>query len=153
MLGNKRTKEGVRRFDRAKAFNSHIQLDVAQWLWAIQSAMTAIHMEELDAQAIRLPLTIDAPAIDLYTRKWMDGRTKKQKRESFEAIKGGAVITIDVVLLEEPDPADGSTRFIQTPTIDEFRKLMTFVGKMLGLSPWGSRFGYGRFSVESIKKK
>ena len=40
-----------------------------------------------------------------------------------------------------------------SPTPAEFETMLTFIGEHLGLSQFGSKFGFGRFQVVSIEVK
>jgi hypothetical protein len=37
------------------------------------------------------------------------------------------------------------------PTKEEVKECFTIIGESIGLSPWGSKFGYGRFIVEEVE--
>jgi hypothetical protein len=42
---------------------------------------------------------------------------------------------------------------VRSPTNEEIIKMLNFIGDMIGLSPWGSHFGYGKFHVVSFTDK
>lgn len=147
-LGNKRTppaKPGdlcVRRFVRKE---EEIALDLAQWNWAVEQAALALHID-IDTNSVRFPVSIQRPSLVLYVRRWH--HQGKRKEEMFESIRDGAELGIDVLLTSVSENENK-----RPPTQDEFLKIMTFIGDMLGLSPFGSKFGYGRFKVISLEPK
>jgi len=150
-LGNCRTTDKIRRFDRSKAFKHNIQVDMLRWNWTIEEAISALELD-LDPSSIRVNPTYSAPKIELFVRRWRDGKSGKQREEMFEAIKAGAVLSFEVLVInnKEPEGSNADDTF-KKPTIKDLYKILTLVGEILGLSPWGSKFGYGRFEVLSIE--
>ena len=149
-LGNCRTTDKIRRFDRSKAFKHDIQVDMVRWNWAIEEAIEALGMD-LDPSAVRVTPNYKAPKLELYVRRWRDGKTGKQKEEMFESIKSGAVLTIDVLVINNKEPEGSNADDVfKKPTKEDLKDILSLVGRMLGLSPWGSKFGYGRFEVLAI---
>lgn len=151
-LGNCRTTDKIRRFDRSKAFKHNIQVDMVRWNWAMEEAISALELD-LDSSAIRVNPTYKAPKLELYVRRWRDGKSGKPKEEMFESIKSGAVLTFEMLVVnnEEPEGASPKKETFKKPTIEDMEKILDTVGRLLGLSPWGSKFGYGRFKVLSIE--
>ena len=142
-LGNKRTPAQVRRFVRNK---DDLALDLVQWNWALKESLMALHIDSVDLECIRLPTGIRMPAVVAYNRRW-DNKGKEQQ-EMFEAIREGTVLTVPVLITSTSENSS-----LRPPATEEFKSLINFTGKMLGLSPWGCRFGYGRFYVLSITEK
>jgi hypothetical protein len=139
-LGNKNTREHVRKFDRTP--EGLIRIDKALWLWAFQEALEAFQWFDIDSSCIRMELT-EAPATILYNRRWRQG--DQALTEKFEAISKGGILGFRVLILNRSEaPAK------RPPSLDEFRALLNTIGQMIGVSPWGSKFEYGRFLVLSV---
>jgi hypothetical protein len=133
----------VRRFVRTS--DDELTLDLAQWTWAVNEAAQALHLS-FDTGSIRFPISIQRPTLVLYNRKWH--HLGKRREEMFESIRDGAELTFEVMLTSV---SEDETR--RPPTAEEFRKVMECVGKTIGLSPWGSKYSYGRFKVLSLTEK
>lgn len=63
----------------------------------------------------------------------------------------GTVLTFKLLVPGDPEPGTQSRG--RTPTELELTRIFETIGEMLGISPWGSRFGYGRFKVVSVAKQ
>jgi hypothetical protein len=148
-LGDQRTSEGVRRFPRSK--DGNLEVPAAQWQWAFQEAIYTLRMEGLQVDSVRFKDYI-APSIVLYNRKWHEA--KKQRTEMFEAIRENTELTIQffVPRTQEPTGHSSDAAAGRSPTIPELTKILDFIGDMLGLSPWGSKFGYGKFKLLGIRE-
>ena len=142
-LGNKRTPTQVRRFVRNK---EDLAIDLVQWNWALKEAQLALHIEAIDLECVRFPASIRMPAIVAYNRRW-DNKGKEQQ-EMFEAVREGTVLTVPILIT-----STSSNSALRPPDVEELKNLLNFAGKMLGLSPWGCRFGYGRLYVLSTTEK
>lgn len=153
MLGDQRTKEQVRRFNRPPLLKGEIQLDAPRWVWLISQASQAVN-KEIDPSGIYMAKSIRCPALELYNRRWIQENKhtgkKKRQTEMFESIKAGAVLTYECMTSDEPDPAlkDDPRRM---PFPDEIHDIFTEIGDKLGISPWGSQFGYGRYELLSCE--
>lgn len=125
--------------------------NVEQWRWAFREALDSIGLlEKTDVDYLRFPVAIESPAIFQYVRQTY---IKHQRQEQkFECFRTGTVLTVPLFLLGEledkrPDWPDPEMRL----TEDIVRQCFTIIGEDIGLSPWGSKFGYGRFVLESQK--
>ena len=149
-LGAERTAQQIRRFERDTQ-STLIRLDLAQWNWALSQAVDALGMDFIDISSIRFPTTIDSPKLELMVRRWSK-TGKGQLEEKFESIRSGTHLTFDVLIVTSKEPAasTGGKEDGRPPTIEEFEQIMQFIGKHIGLSPWGNRMGYGRFDVLEI---
>jgi hypothetical protein len=148
-LGNKRTREQVRRFQKEELPDSHlIIIDSVQWYWALQEAAKCLSLD-VNVHCIRFKKGFRAPTLVLYTRRWHHQNSERRQEEQFESIREGAELSIELILLSTPEPGQNTGK---VPTVEEVEKLFQFVGESLGLSPWGSKFGYGRFRVLHLKK-
>lgn len=151
MLGNKQTPERIRRFERDTTFDPpKIRVDLAQWYWALGQAQEALGLSRIDQFAVRFEDAFIAPRLQLYVRRWSDTRHNKQEQEMFESIGKGTVLTFNPILLSTQEPSQSAGK-LRAPTLSEMKDIMGCVGHMLGLSPWGSKFGYGRFTVETLE--
>lgn len=140
-LGNKQTKKQIREFRRDS--NGNIQIDSPQWHFVIREAIDTLGMN-VNPEAIRLPLAYRSPRVGLYTRRWKDDRG--MQTEEFECIQKGTELTIELLSLKQ------SENSIQPgPTRDELFHILDCAGKWIGLSPWGSKFTYGRFEVLTLE--
>lgn len=146
-LGQQKTKDNVRRFRRDR--EGRIAIDLAHWSWTFQQAAEAMKMLDVDTECIRTESGFEAPSLILYHRKY---RYKgKPHEEMFEAIRENNILTMPILVtgfIEEGPSGECNPK--HPPTRKELEKLLQFSGKWLGLSPWGCKYGYGRFEVESL---
>jgi len=154
MLGEQQTHQKIRRFNRPKNLNGNILLDIPYWSWAISEACEALSFRDVDGSRIMMDRSLRSPSLQIHVRHWMqtNGRTgkKTRKEEKFESIPVGAELSFKLIVSEKPDPskrADGE----RSPTEDELFKIFETLGQLIGVSPWGSRFGYGRFDVMHVR--
>ena len=131
----------ARKFKRAKD-GRRILWPAGRWEWALKNAAHSLRME-VDVQTVNLQEDFFAPTTQLCHREWKD--VKGKHTEIFESIPIGSVISIYPELPMESHPA-GRT----VPSLGQLEILMEYVGKLCGMSAWGSDWGYGRFMVESI---
>ena len=148
-LGARRNKN-VRRFDIDKiGGKDHLVLDLVMWRWALREAMDAEGLlAESDVDYVSMPTHVPAPKIRLYQRVW--DPKNPSGREMFESIQAGTVLTIPIVILSSL-PSSGpfeDALNLRPPTEEEVKRCFSVIGTSIGLSPFGSRFGYGRFIVE-----
>lgn len=149
-LGSERTAQQVRRFERDN-FSKQLKLDLAQWNWALDQALESLDMKHIDPGSVRFPVHIDAPSLELFLRRWSNTE-RGQQQEKFESIRAGTQLTFNVLLTTAREPSSGSKVDTRPPTVEEFKKIMSFIGEHVGLSPWGNRMGYGRFQVMEVTR-
>jgi hypothetical protein len=145
-LGEQRTKEHVRKFRRDK--KDRIAIDHTQWQWAFTSAAKALHYD-IDASTIRTESGFSRPTLSLYNRKYSYKGAARE--EMFESIREGTIVSFNILVMEAP-PEDTEGQQQRPPTEKELRTILDYVGMFIGLSPWGSRWGYGTFEVDDIKQ-
>ena len=145
-LGNQRTREGVRRFRRDK--DNKLQVDLAQWSWTFKQAAEALHMDCVDTDTIRPQANIDPPKLVLYRRNYT--HNNKQQFEMFEAMRENTVITLKILVTAVPIVGVNKD-FRFSPDEARLSDILKFSGSLLGLSPWGNQYGYGRFEIEELK--
>lgn len=127
----------------------YFKIDTPQWRWAIQEAFNSMDLiPEVDVDYIRLPIEIPAPTIRTYKRNW-----ESRNEESFECFQAGTVITFPVFILSELEQKNfnGIRMSSRPPTKEEVKQCFSIIGESIGLSPWGSKFGYGRFAIEEVE--
>ena len=150
MLGAQASPDRVRKMDRPND-DGDIRVDIARWHWAIQEAISSLHMPDVDIHAIRLSKYYKCPTLVLHRRDFKQGAEKKM--EMFESIRKGAELTFDMLLLSSPDPTGPRvSKSLRPPTIEELGDIFQFIGDTLGISPWGAQYGYGRFDVLSVRE-
>lgn len=137
-LGSVRTNASQRKFQRTHG--GRIEIPIPQWQWALREAAETLFPEKLNTDSIRFR-DIEAPTLTLYKRSWK--QKGKNNDDFFECIREGTVLTLDAMLPKTPESSGDGIPV----TFYHYRPIMCFVGELVGLSPWGSKFGYGRFSV------
>lgn len=149
-LGARRQKDGIRAFDTGKEGDTtYFYPDIAQWRWALKESMDSLGLlPAVDVDFVRLPTKIQSPTIRIYTRVW--DNKNPDKREMFQSFQAGTVITVPLFILNELEPTgfNGMPSIQRPPTEEELTECFRVIGSELGLSPWGSKFGYGRFIIE-----
>lgn len=147
LLGDQRTREGVRRFD--KTDDDFLILSPAHWYWACKEAACSLHMDNMEPETIKAPDKILIPTLHLYNNRYRS-ESGRQLQEMFECIKAGTVITFYTLItgLELGQISSGKVPATQ----DDLLKILTLIGQHIGMSPWGNKFGFGRFNVVEIKE-
>lgn len=147
-LGTRPGRDGVRTIDvdrrPAGEEDAMLCLDHAQWRWVMKEALDSLGLSsQTSVDFIRFPAKAKAPKISRYM-KVFDSKNPK-KNPVFECFPAGSVLAFSVFLLgsEEGDATDNK----RPMTEDEFKECLKLVGEFIGISPWGSKFGYGRFDV------
>ena len=119
---------------------------ISQWRWAMKEALDSFGLQlETSVDFIRFPVNIKAPKISAYQRAFhvQDGR----KNEIFESFAAGAVISFQLFVLSSLEGQNNSMIQLtqRPPTKEEVINCLKLVGANIGLSPWGSKYDYGRF--------
>lgn len=147
-LGDQKSNDKVKRFARNKDRN-YLSLNINKWHWACSSAARALNMPaEMNPCDIHFPDKFKSPSLILYRRKWQAGEDERRREELFESINVGNVLYFDFFV---PDQSEKDKK--RAPTLKELQDMLKFIGEYIGLSPWGSRFGYGRFIVEGLAEQ
>lgn len=126
------------------------EVDQRRWKWALDQACRALGMDSdnVSVDYIALPTSVPVAGVTPYVRRHRDHGTIREVRH--EAIRSSSRIRVKVVVLDTLEHGNGDTR---PPTQDELFDMFKLVGDNIGLSPYGSQLGYGRFSVTVIEKK
>lgn len=152
-LGTRRDKDGYKAFD-TEIVNGEVHYvpDCAQWKWAVRQAFEVMGLiPEVDPDYVKLPVTIKAPTMRLYSRAW--NPKNSTQRETFWCFQQGTVLTFPILILSELETEARNQGFVvssRPPTKEEVLECFKIVGEDIGLSPWGSKFDYGRFTVEEL---
>jgi hypothetical protein len=149
-LGSQKTQEQVRRFRKISRGDKEgeIELDRELWDWAYRQAIESLRFTHVDSTTIRAAMSIRCPTLVLYKRKYKSPNGKTQE-EMFECITKGTILTFPLVVTSPQDKLMDK----EAPTKKELETLFEFIGEFIGLSPWGSKFGYGTFTLENIEEK
>lgn len=120
------------------------ELNQVRWRWMMNEAMASVPgTEDVSVDYIRLPVYVKAPKLCMYERKYtLNGEKKK---ETFEAFPAGSRITVPIFILNEMESDDITDK--RPPTKEEVLAMFEVAGESIGISPWGSKFGYGRFDI------
>lgn len=123
------------------------EVNQTQWRWVLSEALAALPFSnETSVDYIRLPIYIKCPNVQLYERKFRD-KTGERQTELFESFPGGSRITVPVFVLGSLDADSASGGGLRPPTTEEVLAIFEEAGENIGISPWGSKFGYGRFNI------
>jgi hypothetical protein len=153
LLGDKEDGTGVKRFERTTD-SSTMYLNNDVFRWALEEAICLMRLDHLvDPDFIVEILPIRRPTFVLYNRKYTDKISGQKKSVSHEAIRGGSVLTLELLVLNKL-PKTKKINGLRPPTDDELKVILTCIGKFFGLSPWGSYTGkYGRFELLNLEEK
>lgn len=154
IVADKRVPEGtpdnqkwVRRFSTTP--EEEHPLNLIEWQRVIRNAVSDLNLDEVDPEQVIFPTTIRKPRYVRFSRSFTTpGNRQDEKKEEFECVDIGNILTIPVFIFNEAAHSFSSQR---PPTLEEFRKIMEFVGAHIGISPFGNQFGYGRFTIHKIE--
>lgn len=147
MLGARRD-HGIRRFDRQnRAGNLWLDMPPDLWRWAIREAVSGLWLKDVDPLCVQCPNGFLSPALVKYDRQFFKGG--KKKTELFECIRSNTVITIRFAVTDR-DPGKPQDVSSRGPNEAELQQIFKYVGRFLGISPWGQSMRYGRFEVDDL---
>lgn len=148
LLGDKVCRDRVKRFSRENSVATGIlPLDTPLWIWALSEAAKSLNIV-YTPEAFRMASEVTSPTICLYNRKWVDKKGRKHT-DQFEAVRAGTILTVPFILFDNPSPGKEGPVL----SLKEFGDMLSLTGSMIGVSPWGSKFGYGRFKLVKLKQK
>jgi len=101
------------------------------WYSALQKAVDGAKLSSPKPAQVNVCLTVEAP-VSIYKRKIKDNWFRRH-----EAIDPGTKVTFSAVV-------DDSV------TESSLRALLDWVGKFVGISPYGYNLGFGRFNVIEV---
>jgi len=125
--------KGVRRFKTTNA-----RVNVNSQFWQDQLSLAARNLQlDLDVRRTVIPPNGILPAsVHLYRRVYSQVNV-----EYFESFRKGTILTFDLLIRDDlPRHPEGS----------QLKLLLSFTGQYLGLSQFGSKFGFGRFGLVSV---
>lgn len=131
--------------------DSKLIVPADQWEWAVDEAVTSLGMTSIETKCFLPPLPIYIPTTTLYSRNY----TRFGRRDScmHEAIRKGAELTVDMVVVSTPPPRSALDKVTDPPSQDQIKQILKFIGTFLGISPYGSEKGFGRFTLMSLETK
>jgi hypothetical protein len=125
------------------------------WRWWMASASP--DGAAFIGRCVRQPREIVLPTLHLYERSYLE-RGKERRSVSHESIRKGTVLRFTFFVGIEPTDEEAHSIESVVGNLSEDRLLAlvkkTFdnLGNLIGISPWGSSKGFGRFDVVAIKK-
>lgn len=126
---------GIRRFrmDGAKVF-----VHADYWKEQFKIAAMQLHYP-INTDTLHPPSGIESASIHLFRRIF-----SKRRMELFESFRAGTVLTFDFIVREDKP---------RCPDVQQFKNMLEFIGEYLGLSQFGSKFGFGKFKVVDVRMK
>jgi len=126
-------RDGIRLFKKEGRL---VKVNEQMWHEQFRSASLEIPLA-VNTAAIVPPPTILPASYHIYTRNYSQVKT-----DQFESFRKGTILTIEFRIKDQ---------IASAPTIAQFSDLLSFVGTWLGLSPWGNKFGFGRFELLAVE--
>lgn len=146
-LGDIRTGKDSRKLNIKRVIDDDYWLPkIAQWRWAFSAAIESMGLDQaVDVDYVRFPAKIKSPKIRVYSRAYE--RNNPDATDMFECFSAGTVITFNVFVLGSLEVESSVESTKRPPTKDEIIQAFKIIGESIGLSPWGSKFDYGRFEI------
>lgn len=143
-LGNQ-VENGIRKFRHSQSEPpvKALAFDSSLWQWAFKSVHRSREQTWSRDAVVHKRNWETKDKIELYTRQYR--RQNIVIDERFESLDVGA--ELEIVFGIWAHDAAGEPG----PDVLQFSQMLEDVGEFAGLSPWGSKFGYGRFTLESLK--
>jgi hypothetical protein len=108
--------------------------------WKEQFHISALQLHyPINVNTLYPPNGITSASIHLFRRIF-----SKRRSELFESFRAGTVLTFEFMVREDMP---------KCPDVAQFKNMFMFVGEYLGLSQFGSKFGFGRFEILDIQLK
>jgi len=149
LLGDKHTGAGVRRFSRADRRLERLPLEAKLWAWALSQSAEALRIPYSD-DMVRVASSIRCPTLAMHARSYRKAAGGALKKELFESVRAGTVLEVQFMVFSKPAPDAAVSGII---SVENFRRVLETTGSMVGVSPWGSKFGYGRFTVLDVSEE
>ena len=153
ILGNLEDGSGVKRFGKtADGEFIHFSNDIFKW--AVEESLSLLRLDNvISSEYFVEVLPVRRPTLVLYNRKYKDKISEKFKVSSHEAVRAGATITLDILVLKKL-PKTFNNANLRAPSTNEIKTVFTTIGKFFGISPWGSHTGkFGRFDLIEFNEK
>jgi len=126
---------GVRRF---KKLQGRIAVNTFRYREQFKAACNLLKLTNIDIDTILPEESFESPTIVLYRRIF-----SRIHVELFEAIQKGCELTMEWGIRDD---------LPRSPSLEQFSSILSATGKYLGLSQFGTKFGFGRFNVMSVKE-
>jgi hypothetical protein len=126
---------GIRRF---RMDGELMAVHAEYWREQLRVAAMQLHYP-INVSTLHPPAGIRPPSIHLFRRIF-----SKRRVELFESFRAGTVLTFDFMVREDQ---------AKCPDVLQFKNMFRFVGEYLGLSQFGSKFGFGRFELLDVQLK
>lgn len=126
----------VRRFKKDR--QGRIAINQKSWLEQFDLAARNLQMDVNCFRTIVPPVAILPASVHLYRRCY-----SKVHVELFEAFRTGTVITFELMLRDD---------LPKCPNLIQLQSILSFTGERLGLSQFGNKFGFGRFSLHALSR-
>lgn len=126
---------GIRRF---RMDGEKVAVHTEFWREQFRIAAMQLHYP-INVQTLHPPVGITPASIHLFRRIF-----SKRRVELFESFRAGTVLMFDFMVRED---------LPQCPDVVQFKNMLGFVGEYLGLSQFGSKFGFGRFQLIDVNLK
>lgn len=150
MLGDVISQGGSHNFSVSKGQSENERWflpNIDQWRWALGEAFKLTGKHGACTEFLGFPTRIPLPTIRPFYRA--RSRSSGGGKELYQSFQKDTVITFSVAILSELHGSDKALNAgLIPPTREEVKAAFDKVGEFIGLSPWGSKYGYGRFTVE-----
>jgi len=115
-----------------------VAVNADYWREQLRIAAMQLHYP-INADTLFPPPGMRPASVHLFRRIY-----SKRRVELFESFRAGTVLTFDFMVRED---------LPKCPDVAQFKNMFQFVGEYLGLSQFGSKFGFGRFELLSVQLK
>lgn len=129
--------KGVRRFKRSPRQN--IAVNTLGWHQDLTQAGAVIDAGLRPRKTIIPPEDIMPASLHIYQNTISGGRV-----ECFECMRSGTILTMPIGL--RPDRPG-------CPSQETLKRILVYTGLHCGISQWGRRFGFGRFTIVNLYAK
>jgi hypothetical protein len=143
----RRAKDTHRRFQRGNTPDI-LAFDLPRLYWTLEEARDALKLPHVDIKTIRMEEGFRSPTLTSYRRRFSSRQGTQKQEDFFEAIRENTLLNMQVLVTRQMTQHTSTSK---PPTQEELSQIFKFVGAMLGLSPWGGHFGYGRFELISLE--
>jgi hypothetical protein len=125
---------GIRRFKKDK--QGRMFVNQRTWQDQLQLAARNLQMDVDIRRTVIPPESIICASVHLFRRVY-----SQVNIELFESFRKGTILTFDVMVRDD---------LPKHPREEQVRSIFEFTGEKLGLSQFGSKFGFGRFVLVGI---
>lgn len=125
---------GIRRFKKDK--QGRMFVNQRTWQDQFQLAARNLQMDVDVRRTVIPPDSIICASVHLYRRIY-----SQVNIELFESFRKGTVLTFDLMVRDD---------LPRSPREEQMKSILGFTGDRLGLSQFGSKFGFGRFTLLNL---